>query len=155
MAKKKFYLTKEGYEKLKKELEELLNIKRPQVIAKIKEAREYGDLSENSEYDQARTEQSFLEGRIREIQNILKNAVIIETKNNGEVVSLGSTVVLESSDGEREEYTIVSSSEADPLMGKISDESAVGKALLGKRVNEKVTIQVPSGILEYVIKEIK
>jgi len=154
MKKKKIYLTKEGYQKLQEELNELLNIKRPQVIAKIKEAREYGDLSENSEYDQARTEQSFIEGKIREIQDILKNAVIIEKGNNAEVVQLGSTVVLESEDGE-DVYTIVSTSEADPLSGKISEESAVGKALLGKKVNEKVIIEVPSGTLEYVIKEIR
>lgn len=154
MKKKKIYLTKEGYQKLQEELNELLNIKRPQVIAKIKEAREYGDLSENSEYDQARTEQSFIEGKIREIQDILKNAVIIEKNNNTEVVQLGSTVVLESEDGE-DVYTIVSTSEADPLSGKISEESAVGKALLGKKVNEKVIIEVPSGTLEYVIKEIR
>lgn len=154
MAKKKIYLTQEGYEKLKKELDELLYKKRPEVIAKIKESREYGDLSENAEYDQARTEQSFIEGRIKEIQEILKNVEIIKKDHQKEVVELGSTVVV-LVDGQEEVYTIVDSTEADPDLGKISNESLVGKSLLGKKVNEVVKVETPAGVIEYVIKEIK
>lgn len=154
MLGKKIYLTEEGYEKLKKELDELINKKRPQIISKVKEAREYGDLSENSEYDQARAEQSFVESRIEELQRIFKNVQIIKKNFQKDIVSLGSTVVV-AMDGKEEVYTIVGSTEADPAVGKISNESEVGKALLGKKINDRVKIEVPSGTIEYVIKKIE
>lgn len=136
---KKLLLSKETIEKLKQELNELTNVKRKDVIARIAKAREYGDLSENSEYDAAREEQSFTEGRILELQEILKDSQELAQPSNKDNVSIGSRVVVEI-DGQRDEFHIVSSLEADPLAGKISNESPVGKALLGTKVGDTVTV---------------
>jgi len=152
MTAKKFYLTKEGYKKLKEELDFLVNTKRKEIVERIQIAKSYGDISENSEYDSARSEQSFVEGRIKEIKNILKDAEIIKKKSVGKV-DLGSKVVIEI-DGQEEEYEIVGSSEADPLQNKISNESPLGQAILGKRVGEEVVIEAPRGRVTYKIKKI-
>lgn len=152
---KKTYLTKEGYDNLKKELDNLLNCERKAVAEKIKTAKEYGDLSENAEYSDAKERQSFVEGRILEIEHILKNAEIIDEKNMVcDIVNVGCTVHLEASEKELI-YKIVGSAEADPKKGYISNESPIGKALLGKKKGEEVEVAVPAGTNKYKIKKIK
>ena len=149
--KKAYQLTPAGKQELENELEELKS-RRGEIAQKIADARDFGDLSENAEWDAARDEQAQVEARIAEIEDILLNAVIIKPKSSG-VVSVGNTVVLK--DVKVVEYTIVGSVEADPLEGKISDESPIGQALLGKKVGDKVTIKTPGGEVHYTIQEIK
>lgn len=149
--KKAYQLTPAGKQELENELEELKS-RRGEIAQKIADARDFGDLSENAEWDAARDEQAQVETRIAEIEDILLNAVIIKPKSSG-VVSVGNTVVLK--DVKVVEYTIVGSVEADPLEGKISDESPIGQALLGKKVGDKVTIKTPGGEVHYTIQEIK
>jgi len=139
MEKEKVYLTAEGLEKLKKEYNHLVNTKRKEVTARISKAREYGDISENTEYDTAREEQSFIEGRIIELEEILRNAEVVTSKEKTGSVQIGSKVKVEV-DEEQDEFVIVSSVEADPMQGKISNESPVGKALLGAKVGDMVTV---------------
>ncbi len=136
--KDKTLLTAAGLEKLQKEFDYLTKVKRREVTARIGKAREYGDISENSEYDAARDEQSFTEGRILELQEILKKAEVVQHQDNG-LVTLSSRVVVEAN-GEEDEFEIVSSVESNPFEGKISDESPVGKALLGAKVGDTVTV---------------
>ncbi|MDP2861011.1 MAG: transcription elongation factor GreA [bacterium] len=152
--KKSFYLTKEGLEELKKEYDRLSNTKRPEVVIRLARAREMGDLSENAEYTAARDELSFLDGRLAEMEDVLKNAQAISSKT-GEtnIVAIGSSVTVEI-DGEETRYTIVGSVEAAPEKGKISDESPVGKALLGLKVGDEVEINLPSANLRCRIKKI-
>ncbi|ASS98759.1 MULTISPECIES: transcription elongation factor GreA [Geobacillus] len=148
MANEKQYpMTKEGKEKLEQELEYLKTVKRKEVVERIKIARGFGDLSENSEYDAAKDEQAFVESRIQMLENMIRNAVIIEEdKENPDVVSLGKSVTfIELPDGEEETYTIVGSAEADPFEGKISNDSPIAKSLLGRRVGDEVTVQTPGG----------
>ena len=151
---KKYLLTQEGLVKLNEEMKELINKKRPDVIERIREAASHGDLSENADYAQAREEQSFTEGRIQEIEDIIKNAEIITTQNHGSTVTIGSTVTVKTG-GKEKKYTIVGSNEANPREGKISNESAVGKALLGSKVNAKVKVATPSGDMDYEIVSIE
>lgn len=139
MEKGKIFLTKEGSEKLRKEYEDLTKIRRKEVSARIAKAREYGDISENSEYDTAKDEQSFIEGRILELEEILRNAQVIEQKGGLLEVEIGSKVKVKVDDDD-DEFIIVSSVEADPMQGKISDESPVGKALLGAKIGDIVTV---------------
>src|SRR3989344_7948059 len=134
----KIYITAEGLEKLKQELDHLRNVKRKEVTERIAKAREYGDISENSEYDTARDEQSFMEGRISELQEILKSAQVL-TKHDKNVVDIGSKVKVEI-DGDIDEFIIVSSIEADPSEGKISNESPVGGALIGAKLGDVITV---------------
>ena len=147
-----FLLTADGISTLKGELDTLLVKKRPEIAARLKEAKDDGDLSENAMYDAARDEQSFVEGRIAEIEHILKHAKLIESKG-GAAVSLGSTVHLSLEDGEQH-YTIVGSTEANPDKGMISDQSPLGRALLGRKPGEAVEISVPSGKMTYKIVKI-
>jgi len=139
MEKEKIILTKEGFERLKKEYEQLVNVKRKDVTVRISKAREYGDINENSEYDTAREEQSFIEGRILELQEILRGASVVSSEERSGAVQIGSKVKVEI-DGDHDEFVIVSSIEADPTRGKISNESPVGKALLGAQVGDIVTV---------------
>jgi transcription elongation factor GreA len=139
MEKDKVILTKEGLEKLKKEYENLTDVKRKEVTARISKAREYGDINENSEYDTAREEQSFIEGRILELQEILRSAQVVSSEEKAGAVQIGSKVKVEV-EGDSDEFVIVSSVEADPMRGKISNESPVGKALLGAQVGDVVTV---------------
>src|ERR1700722_20940668 len=133
---KKYLLTQEGLVKLNDELKELINKKRPDVIERIREAAAHGDLSENADYAQAREEQSFVEGRVQEIEDIIKNAEIIATNSGrGGAVTIGSTVKIKAN-GVEKKYTIVGSNEANPKEGKISNESLVGRSLLGKKVGQ-------------------
>ena len=149
-------LTKEGYDKIVKELEELITVKRKEVAERIKEAISYGDISENSEYDSAKNEQAELEDRINKLENMIRKAKIIdENEISKDSVSVGLKVkVYEKSSGEETEYTIVGSTEADPFEGKISNESLVGSSLLGKKKDDEVEIQVPDGTYIYKILDI-
>ena len=147
MSNKKIILTQEGYDKLQEEYKELINVKRPANIQAIKEARSLGDLSENAEYDAARNEQAELESRIKYLEKILDNGnyEIIKDKPTDKV-GIGSTVKIKYVDEEdEEEYTIVGSQEADPLLSKISNESPVAKALLEHKIGEIVEVETPNG----------
>lgn len=149
------YLTKEGLEKIKKELEELKTVKRKEIIEKIQKAKELGDLSENAEYADAKEQQSFIEGRIVELEDLINKAVVIEeNKKSSQIIDLGSTVKVQSQNGEKE-YKIIGSKEADPEKGLISNESPLGKAFLGRKIGEKVIVKTPKGEVEYTILEVK
>ena len=137
-----FYLTKEGLAELEAELKDLKENKRKEVAAALKEAKEFGDLSENTDWDDAKSRQLFIEGRISELENILKHAKVIEGVS-GDIISVGSTVDVEIEDG-KHTFQIVGSTEADPDQGKISDESPIGKALLGKKVGEHAEVAPPA-----------
>jgi transcription elongation factor GreA len=147
---KKYLLTQEGLLKLNEELKVLVTEKRKDVIERIREAAAHGDLSENADYAQAREEQSFIEGRIQEIEDMIKNAEIITHAANTNAVTVGSTIVVKVNNEERT-YSIVGSNEANPTAGKISNESNVGRALLGKKVGEKAIVTTPVGDKEYEI----
>ena len=154
---KKNLLTYEGLQKLETELHDLKVVKRKEVAQKIKEAREQGDLSENAEYDAAKDEQRDIEARIEEIEKILKNAeVVVEDEVDLDKISVGCRVKIYDFEFEEEvEYSIVGSAEADPMNGKISNESPVGLGLIGHKLGEIVTIETPSGELKFRIDEIK
>ena len=156
MATKQVVLTNEGLEKLESELEYLKTEKRAEVAAKIKVALGFGDLSENSEYDEAKNEQAQVEARIAQVENMLKNAKIIDTDDAPtDVVSLGSKVkVFDIEFDEEMEYSIVGSTEADPANNKISDESPMGTALLGKAIGDTVNVEAPSGTIQFKIIDI-
>lgn len=151
---KKFVLTKEGLANLQQEYDFLVKTKRPQITQRIQNAREFGDLAENSEYDAAKEEQSLLESRISELEDVLKKSQVIEEQEKGDFVVIGSTLVVEV-DGEKDEFTVVGTMEADPAKRKISNESPVGAALLGARVGEVVEVTTPIIRAKYKILEIK
>jgi transcription elongation factor GreA len=158
MANEKVYpMTKEGKEKLEKELEYLKTVKRKEVVERIKVARGFGDLSENSEYDSAKEEQAFVESRIATLEKMIRNAIIIEEDTeNQTTVTLGKSVTfVELPDGEEETYTIVGSAEADPFEGKISNDSPLAKSLLGKQVGDEVVVQTPGGEMTVKIISVK
>lgn len=146
------YITIEGLEKLKKELKELKEVKRPTVALRIKNAREMGDISENAEYDAARQEQAFMEGRISELEEVIKNSKVIEKGEKG-VVHVGAQVTVRIEGGE-ETFYIVGASEANPLENKISHKSPLGAALLGKKVGDTFDVDAPIGKLSYKITKI-
>lgn len=152
MDSKKIYLTKDGLGELKSEYEELSKVKRPDVLARVSQARSMGDLSENAEYVAAREELSFIDGRIDELEELIKQAVLIQESHakGNHVVKLGSTVIVNVK-GKKESFTVVGEWEADPKDKKISHESPLGKALLGKRIGEKVEVEAPAGKLVYTI----
>lgn len=154
---KNYYMTEEGKEKLEKELHELKTVKRPEVVERIKVARDFGGLSENSEYDSAKEEQAFVEARIAKLEKMIRNAVIIEKdKNNANVVSLGNKVTfIELPNGEEETYTIVGSAEADPFEGKISNDSPIAKSLLGQEKGSEVLVPTPGGEIKVKIVAIE
>ncbi|HHT47889.1 MAG TPA: transcription elongation factor GreA [Firmicutes bacterium] len=156
MAEKEVLLTLEGLNKLEKELEYLKTVRRREVAERIKQALEFGDITENSEYDDAKNEQGFIEGRILALEKILRNARVIDEQGvNLEEVGLGSKVsLLDLDTGEELDYTIVGSTEADPSQFKISNESPVGKALLGRKAGEEVAVNVPVGTLHYRVTAI-
>ena len=154
---KKFIMTYEGVKKLEEELEYLKTVKRKEITEKIKVALGYGDLSENSEYDEAKNDQAFTEGRIIQLENMLKNAVVVdESEIPKDKVSVGSIVkVMDYEFDEEVEYTIVGSAEVDPMNFKISNESPVGSALIGKKVGDVVEVAVPSGMSKFEVLEIR
>ncbi len=147
---KPVYVSAEGLKKLQAELEELRTSKRTEVAERIHAAMEFGDFTENSELEQAKNDQAFLEGRIMTLEQMIKNAEIIDETSKHEVVEVGSHVTVES-DGRKEKYTIGGSAEASPQEGKISNESPVGRALQGRRAGETVKISVPAGMMEMKI----
>jgi len=153
---KKVLLTNEGLAKLQDELDNLKNVRRKENTEALKVAKSFGDLSENSEYDEAKNEQAEIEARISEIENMLKNAEIIDEDDVAtDVVSIGSKVtVKDMEDKEVTDYYIVGSTEADPMSGKISDESPVGNALLGHKEGETVAVEAPMGVIKYKIMNI-
>ncbi len=157
MDKKHIYVTTEGLEELKKELQELKKIKRPEVLDRVSQARAMGDLSENSEYTAAREELSLIDGRIEELEDMLKRVQIIEASNDGKegkIVKLGSRVNV-TVGSKKEVFTVVGEWEADPHERKISHESPLGKALIGKSVGEKVEVAAPAGKILYHIESIE
>jgi transcription elongation factor GreA len=156
MPEKEVILTLDGLKKLEEELEILKTQKRREVAGRIKQAIEFGDISENSEYEDAKNEQAFIEGRIITLEKMLRNATIIDNNEEKDYVSIGSTIVLKDMEyGDQEEYTIVGSAEADPAVNKISNESPVGRALLGHQKGTIVEVNVPAGILRYEIMDIR
>jgi len=150
---KPIYLTREGLERARAELEELVNVRRPEVAARIHDAKEHGDLNENAEYEDAKNEQAFVEGRIQALEALIKNATIIDDNHSSDHVQIGSTVVVQGPDGE-ERFTIVGSAEARPNEGRISNESPVGRALLGRKKGDQVVVRVPAGDCTYTIVSI-
>ncbi len=148
------YISRDGLARLTTELDDLRTSVRPQVIARVKAARELGDLKENADYEYARKEQSFVEGRIQSIEAMLRTGVVIDAPTSGDTARLGSTVVIET-EGEKATFVLVGSAEANPAAGRISDVSPVGRALLGARAGERVTVQLPNGSVVYQVREIR
>ena len=153
MNNKPAYLSKEGLEQIRQELDQLVNVRRSEIAARIHEAKEHGDITENAEYEDAKNEQAFVEGRIQALSALIKNAVVIEESHSSTHVQIGSTVTISSKDG-KESFTIVGSAEAAPADGRISNESPVGRALLGRKKGDEVTVTVPAGDYKYKILSI-
>ncbi len=153
MAKKQMLYTQVGYNELVEELNYLKNVRREEIKADIETARSFGDLSENAEYDEARNEQAKTEARIKELEEMIANAVIVdETKIDTTMVNVGSLVQIYDEDlDETTEYHIVGSNEANPLLNKISDQSPIGKALVGMREGDRVTVEAPGGLVHLKI----
>jgi len=150
----KVILTEEGYSKLKKELENLKKVQLPEVIERVKNARELGDLSENADYSQAREQQAFMVGKIQEIEEKIKNAEIVSHGSSSAVVGVGNTVEILCS-SQKSTYQIVGENESDPALGKISVNSPIAKAILGRRLRETIKVIVPAGEKECKIVKIK
>jgi transcription elongation factor GreA len=153
MNNKPAYLSKEGLEQIRQELDQLVNVRRSEIAARIHEAKEHGDITENAEYEDAKNEQAFVEGRIQALSALVKNAVVIEENHSTTHVQIGSTVTIQSKDG-KESFMIVGSAEAAPADGRISNESPVGRALLGRKKGDEVTVSVPAGDSKYKILSI-
>ena len=150
-------LTQEGYDNIVAEHDELVSVKRAEVAERIKEAISYGDISENAEYDSAKNEQAELEERIHQLEEMLRKAKIVQEEDvKGDKVNIGLKVTVKDIDtGDKEVFSIVGATESDPFNGKISTESSVGKALIGKKKGETVAIEVPDGIIDYKIMKIE
>jgi len=155
MEEKEVFLTPEGLEKIKEELEYLHLHRRNEVADKIRLAKEAGSTVNNAEYDDAKNEQAFVEGRILTLETMIKNSKIIEENVHSNKVKLGSHVIIENQDGGKEEYAIVGSAEASPKDGKISNESPIGKALMGKKVGHVAQVKAPAGTIKLTLKKIK
>jgi transcription elongation factor GreA len=147
------YLSEEGLAKLREELDQLITERRPEIATRISDAKEHGDLTENAEYEDAKNEQAFIEGRIQTLEALIKNAILIEKEHSTEIVQIGSTVKVKGDQGGAT-YTIVGSAEAAPRDGKISNESPVGRALIGRRKGDKVVVSTPGGDSTYTIVSI-
>ena len=153
MNNKTQYVSEEGLVKLRADLEELVSVRRQEIAQRIHDAKEHGDLAENAEYEDAKNEQAFTEGQIQRLEALVKNAIIIDEHHGTDHVQIGSTVKVDGTDGV-ESFTIVGSTEASPREGRISNESPVGRALLGKRKGDAVAVHVPAGDFSYKILEI-
>lgn len=151
---KETYITEEGLDKLTKELYYLKNTKRKEIAERIATAKELGDLSENAEYSDAKEEQSFIEARVMEFENIIRNVKVIKKKNKNSAVQVGSTIEIVDEKGMNKKYTIVGSNEADPLAFRISNESPLGAAFIGHKLNEEVFVTTPKGKIKYTILKI-
>lgn len=155
MSDKKVYLTQEGFDELKAELDDLINVQRPENIEALKEARALGDLSENADYDAAKNDQALIESKIKKIEKMLENVEIIKEKATGKV-GLGNTVeIMYVDDKDKDVYKIVGSQEADPFMSKISNESPIARAIMSKKVGDIVEVDSPNGKYKIQITEIK
>ncbi len=154
MSQKRILITREGLDKLQSELEHLLSIRRQEVASKIKRAREMGGTENNAEYEDAKNDQAFVEGRILMLENIVKNATVIESTVLPGVVEIGDKVLIQNQDGKIEQFTIVGSAEANPVEGKISNESPVGQALLGRKIGDEVEVATPAGVLQLLIMDV-
>ncbi len=154
MGQKKILITQEGLAKLQSELEHLLSVRRQEVASKIKRAREMGGTENNAEYEDAKNDQAFVEGRILMLENIVKNATVIESPALLGVVEMGDKVLIQNQDGKIEQFSIVGSTEANPVEGKISNESPVGKALLGRKIGDEVQVTTPAGVLRLLIMDV-
>jgi transcription elongation factor GreA len=156
MPVKPVFLTKEGRAKIEAELKHLREEVRPQVAERIKAAKEFSDTTEDAEYEEAKNEQAFVEGRLLTLENMLANAVLIDEEHrSSDLVKLGSRVTVKNEEGEDEHYTIVGSTEASPAKGKISNESPVGRALLGKTLGDKVQVVAPAGVIALTVTAIE
>ena len=156
MVNKETYLTEDGSTRLREELEYLTSVRRPEVAARIHTASEDVGTADNAEYEEAKSEQSFVEGRIRDIENILANAVVAPKPKRGSgVVEFGASVTVLTGEGKKRRYRLVGSAEAAPLEGKISNESPVGKALIGKKIGDEVEVETPAGVMKLIIDSIK
>jgi transcription elongation factor GreA len=147
------YISRDGLDKLREELREMLAVRRPEIAGRIHDAKEHGDLSENAEYEDAKNEQAFVEGRIQALESMIKNASLIDEHTSTDHVQIGSTVTV-NIDGESEKFMIVGSAEAKPAEHRISNESPVGRALLGRKKGDKVVVKVPAGDFAYTITDI-
>ena len=153
---KETYLTKGGLKQLEAELDNLRSVRRPEVAARIHKASETGGTVDNAEYDESKNEQAFIEGRIRDLENILSNVVVApKRKKSRDSVEFGSSVTVATEDGGKRHYTVVGSAETAPLEGKISNESPVGRALLGRKVGDEVEVEAPSGVTRLTITRIR
>ena len=151
---KQTYITKEGLNKLKEELDFLKNTKRKEIAERISDAKELGDLSENAEYTEAKEEQSFVENRVLELESIVRNVNLIKKDKKASQVEMGSTIEVENQEGKSFSYTLVGSNEADPSQGSISNESPIGQAFLGKKVGEEAEVEAPSGNIVFKVLKI-
>lgn len=154
MTERQTFITADGLQKLRDELHQLKTVKRREIAQRIQEAKELGDLSENAEYVEAKNEQSFVEGRVAELETVVKNAVIIQDVKNAEQIRVGSEVTA-TSDGTKVTYAIVGSNESDPTNGRISNESPIGQAFIGKKIGDTVEIETPRGKRLFSITGIK
>ncbi len=155
MANQATFLTPEGYQKLEEELQYLTSVRRTEVAKAIHDAKMDGDVMENAGYEEAKRQQAFVEGRIMTLQALLDSAILIQSDGSSDTVALGSSVTVVEADWEPETYTIVGSAEADPGAGRISNESPLGKALMGHRVGDKVAFNTPNGVTEVEISKIE
>ncbi len=155
MAERVHFLTPEGRDKLQRELDNLRNVRRSEVAESLKSAVDEGDLSENSGYEESKREQAFVEGRIRDLEAILSSVQILEENSRRDVVCLGCRVTISEDGGAPETYQIVGRTEADPARGRISNESPLGKALLGRRTGDEITVQSPDGALRFAVLTIE
>jgi transcription elongation factor GreA len=154
MQEKVVYLTPEGKERFARELRELVTVRRHEVEDRIRRAKEFSDTVDNAEYDEAKTEQAFVEGRIQELERLLSSAKMIEEPTRGDFVRMGSHVRVVDADGDEQTYYLVGSHEADPRRGLISNESPIGRALIGKRPGDEVTVVAPGGSFDLKVLEI-
>ena len=155
MEKRELFLTRDGAEKLRRELEDLRGPRRAELAKRLRTAIQHGDLTENADYTAAKEEQAFLEGHVLELETLLKEATIVDAQTSNEMVGVGNTVVVSRDGGAPETFQLVGVKEADPRSGKISNESPIGRALMGKRVGETLTAQTPGGKVELTILEIR
>lgn len=155
LSDKRLVLTRQGYDEFKRELEELLSVKRPAIVNRIREARQLGDLSENFDYHDAKQTQGLMEARIRELEAILNQATVVETSEKNGHITVGSKVIVKDEDGFEDEYLIVGPAESSPADGRISYESAVGSALMDHKVGEIVTVRTPGGEIKCEIVSVE
>ena len=156
MASEETYLTKEGEDALRQELKQLIDTRRPDLARKLREAAAQGDLKENADYHDAKEQLGFIEGRVQQIESVLRNAIVVDNSGHSDEVRIGSTVVIqEDGEGIDEEYRIVGSAEANPRERKISEKSPIGSALMGKKAGEKVSVATPDGKIKFKIVDIR